>query len=198
VQPMLLRALQEREVTPVGSTKAVPVDLQLVTATHRDLPAAVERRQFRADLLARLSGFTLSLPPLRERREDLGLIAGRLLERLGAKGCSFSLDAGRELFSRAWPMNVRELEKALQVGAALAGEGNVLESAHLPPLLDAPKTAPLPLRIPAGDEALRGELVRILEESGGNVSEVARAMGKARMQVQRWLKRFGLDPIDFR
>lgn len=228
-QPMLLRVLQEREVTPVGATRALPLDVQLVTATHRDLRAAARRGQFRADLLARLSGFTLVLPPLRERKEDLGLIVGRLLARLGAADCAFSLEAGHELFARRWAMNVRELEKALQVGAALAGAARLIEASHLPPPLesggsgdsgdsgdsadsgDGPRPAqPVTLRraAPAGpprprsperdDEALRAELVRSLEATRGNVSAVAREMGKARMQIQRWLKRFGLDPLDYR
>ncbi len=192
-QPSLLRVLQEREVTPVGATKAVPVDLQLVAATHRDLEELVEEKAFRADLLARLQGYTLALPPLRERLEDLGLIAAAVLRRSKLEHVALSLDVGRALMAYDWPMNVRELEKALQVGAALAGPRPV-ELAHLPEAVRAPR----PAAKRPDDARLEEQLVAALREHRGNVSAVARAMGKARMQVQRWLKRFGLDPASFR
>jgi transcriptional regulator of acetoin/glycerol metabolism len=196
-QPTLLRVLQEREVTPVGATRPSPVDLQLVTATNRDLPLLVREQRFRADLLSRLSGFQITLPPLRERREDLGLIIAGLLRRLDAPGLSFTPEAARALFTSAWPMNIRELEKALQVGAALA-QGKVVELAHLPQSVLSSPTPPPAAPLDPADEALRLQLVAQLEEHQGNISAVARASGKARMQVQRWLKRFGLDPRKFR
>jgi transcriptional regulator with GAF, ATPase, and Fis domain len=199
-QPTLLRVLQEREVTPLGATRPTPVDLQLVTATNRDLPAMVRQQTFRADLLSRMAGFEFTLPPLRERREDLGLIIGALLRRLEASGATFSPEAARALFTCAWPMNIRELEKALQVGLALA-QGKVVELAHLPTTVRAtqtpvPSAAPEPLD--AEDEATKARLVAALEEHQGNISAVARGLGKARMQIQRWCKRFGLDPRRFR
>ena len=192
-QPALLRALQEREVVPVGATRAVPVDIQLVAATHQDLEALVEENRFRADLLARLSGFSLSLPPLRERREDLGLLVAALLRRAGQENATLSLEAARALFGYGWPMNVRELEKALQVSAALAA-GKPIEPAHLPETVRAPR----PAQAKRDDDSdLRERLVAALRQHRGNVSAVARELGKARMQVQRWLKRFGLDPASF-
>jgi transcriptional regulator of acetoin/glycerol metabolism len=186
--------LQEREVTPVGATRPVPVDLQLVTATNRDLEQMAREARFRPDLLARLAGFRLLLPPVRERREDLGLIIRELLRRLATPQLTFAPEAARAVFTHEWPMNIRELEKALQVGAALAS-GKVLEAQHLPATVLTP---PAPPALDEGDLALKQQLVGLLQEHQGNVSAVARVMGKARMQVQRWLKRFSLDPERFR
>ncbi len=194
-QPMLLRVLQEREVTPVGATRALPVDVQLVSATHRDLAGLEDNERFRSDLLARLSGFTFELPPLRERREDLGLLVSALMAKLGVPRLTFSPDAVRAFCSHAWPKNIRELERALQVGAALA-QDDVLELEHLPPqLLTA---APPAKALQAEEEAVLQQLVAALELHRGNLSAVARAMGKARVQVQRWVKRFGLNPDRYR
>src|SRR4029434_4731979 len=103
-----LRVLQEREVMPVGGTRAVPVDIRLVAATHRDLEKLVASRQFRGAFYARLSGFTITLPPLRERLEDLGLLISALLRRLEperATTLAISLDAARALFRHWWPLH---------------------------------------------------------------------------------------------
>jgi transcriptional regulator with GAF, ATPase, and Fis domain len=95
-QAALLRVIQEREVVPVGATRPMAVDFRLITATHRDLPAMVDAGTFRADLLARITGFVATLLPLRERREDLGLLIGALLARLAPGGSpAFSLEAMR-------------------------------------------------------------------------------------------------------
>jgi len=113
-QSAFLRLLQEREVTPVGDHRAVPVDVRVVTATHRHLASAAERGTFRADLLARLAGFTVHLPALRERREDLGLLTAAFLGRFAsdpAVAVSFTLAAARALFAHAWPLNVREVHR---------------------------------------------------------------------------------------
>jgi transcriptional regulator with GAF, ATPase, and Fis domain len=204
-QAAFLRALQEQEVTPVGATKPVPVDFRLCAATHRDLEQLVARNEFRGDLFARISGFTVTLPPLRERREDLGIIIGTLLRRLHpdrAEQVAFSCDAARSLFAHEWPLNVRELEKALQAAVVLAGDEPVAPW-HLPEAVRAaglePSSASGGVK-PLSDEdrALKGELEQLLREHKGNISAVARAMGKARMQIQRWVKRFALDPASFR
>ena len=111
-QATLLRVLQESEVLPVGGTKPVKVDLRVVAATHRDLAALADEEKFRADLLARLDGATIVLPPLRERREDFALIASALIEKIAgdlAREVTFSVDAARALLMHDWPLNVREL-----------------------------------------------------------------------------------------
>jgi transcriptional regulator with GAF, ATPase, and Fis domain len=195
-QATLLRVLQESEVVPVGGTRPVKVDLRVVAATHRDLAAMVEQGTFRADLLARLSGFLLRLPPLRARREDLGWIIAALIRRHAAEpaSVSFSVEATRLLLTHEWPLNVRELEKTLLAAITLAAGGQV-ECAHLPAGLGAPTPAPA---LDAEDQALRAQLVGLFQAHAGNVSAVADAMGKARFQIQRWMKRLQIDAATFR
>ncbi|HEY3586603.1 MAG TPA: sigma-54-dependent Fis family transcriptional regulator, partial [Myxococcaceae bacterium] len=126
LQVKLLRVLQENEVQPVGAAQPVRVDLRVVTATHRDLAALVEEGGFRRDLFARLTGLEVEIPPLRDRRVDLGLLIPALLRRAGAPAAvHFSREAGRALFHWSWPHNVRELEKALALAVALAGDGRI-------------------------------------------------------------------------
>jgi DNA-binding NtrC family response regulator len=197
-QSALLRVLQEREVVPLGSTRPLPVDLRVVAATHRDLAALAAAGRFRGDLLGRLGGFSLSVPPLRNRREDLGLLIAALLRRLApgrADRISFSQPAVRAVFAHPWPMNVRELEHALELALALASDGRI-ELEHLPAdVRTPPKPAPAPA-IDSGDR--REQLVALLREHVGNVSAVARVLGKTRTQVHRWLKRYHLDIHGFR
>jgi len=211
-QPALLRVLQEREVVPVGAERPYPVDLRVVSASHRDLGALVGARAFRADLHARLSGFTLTLPPLRERREEIGLLVADVLRTAlgrGAERVRFTADAARLLLAHDWPLNVRELEKCLGAAVVLAGDGPV-KVEHLPESVrgaaerarptaaDEPAAPRAPRPLTEAEQQHREELVALLREHGGNVSAVARATGKARMQIQRWLKRYGLDPESFR
>ncbi|EYF03411.1 sigma 54-interacting transcriptional regulator [Chondromyces apiculatus] len=203
-QAALLRVLQEREVMPVGGTRPVPVDLRVVAATHRPLEKMVAEQRFRADLHARLSGYRVALWPLRERREDLGMLVGTLLRRMGVTGARLHARAARALMRHDFPGNVRELERALEAAVALAGGGPILLE-HLPePVrrsLEAKADTPGEAKAdaPGGEEgARREELLALLREHGGNVTAVARAMGKARMQVQRWMKRYGIDPEQFR
>jgi transcriptional regulator with GAF, ATPase, and Fis domain len=204
-QAALLRVLQEEEVQAIGATHPVKVDLRVVAATHEDLEALAAGGRFRSDLLARLSGFTVSLPPLRERREDLGLLIAALLQKLAgdaASGVSFTPEATRALLLHRWPLNVRELEKCLSGAIVLARHGLVgLE--HLPASLRNARELPSPdpppqLSREEEERRRRDDLVSLLREHDGNVTAVARAMGKARTQVQRWLRRLGIDPLSFR
>jgi transcriptional regulator with GAF, ATPase, and Fis domain len=205
LQVKLLRVLQENEVQPVGAAQPVRVDLRVVTATHRDLAALVEEGGFRRDLFARLTGLEVEIPPLRDRRVDLGLLIPALLRRAGAPAAvHFSREAGRALFHWSWPHNVRELEKALALAVALAGDGRI-ELSHLPEVVrTAPEPRPDPMAghavrpLSEADVTRRTELIEQLRAHHGNVSAVAREMGVARMQIQRWCRRFHLDPASFR
>jgi len=198
-----------REVTPVGDHRAVPVDVRVVTATHRHLASAAERGTFRADLLARLAGFTVHLPALRERREDLGLLTAAFLGRFAsdpAVAVSFTLAAARALFAHAWPLNVRELEKCIERALVIAG-GKPLDLEHFPELTGAPgecvrssaaaavaDSSALPLRpLTADEQKHREALLVLLRQHSGNISAVARATGKARNQIQRWIRRYGIS-----
>jgi len=199
-QAALLRVLQDGAVTPLGGTKPIACDVRVVSATNCDLPALVESGQFRADLFARISGFKLRLRPLRERREDLGLLIASLVRRLAperAASLSFSRTAARRLFEHDWPYNVRELEKALASAFALSTDR--IERQHLQLSTDLPnkqsspsvaRPAPVP-RSPEHDER-RKQLGELLERHGGNVSAVAREMGKARVQIRRWMRMYRL------
>ncbi|MGE0549766.1 MAG: sigma 54-interacting transcriptional regulator [Kofleriaceae bacterium] len=204
-QAALLRVLQEKEVVPLGATQPVAVDLRVVAATHRDLQELVDKGQFRADLLARLSGATVRVPALRDRREELGSIIAALLGRSSTDELAclvISVEAALAMLSYRWPLNVRELEQALKAAIARSG-GQRLDLEHLPPQLASarsrsapPPAADAPLSVE--DQKLRGELVELLRQHAGSISAVARALSKDRKQIKRWLKRLRLDPDDHR
>jgi len=305
-QAALLRVLQEREVMPVGANRPVGVDIRVIAATHRDLGAMVDRDEFRQDLYARLAGYIVLLPPLRQRREDIGLLIAALMARhaaatgiavpaidaaaaralflyarlagyivllpplrqrrediglliaalmarhaaaTGIAVPAIDAAAARALFLYAWPRNVRELDSCLMASAILAGTepiqlehlpGEVRQGAaraalgpDLPPGAGDGHATPLPIpgrQGPSGgtapgipiaardddaddddpidhvqrgpltdeDRRLRDEVVASLRSHAGNISAVARAMGKDRKQIQRWVKRFDLDPQSYR
>jgi transcriptional regulator with AAA-type ATPase domain len=199
-QAALLRVLQEREVMPVGGTRAVEIDLRVVAATHRDLDDMVADGSFRHDLFARLAGFRITVPTLNERRSDLGLLIGALHTRMFPEGHpGFDIDAARLLLRYPWPLNVRELEQALATAQVLAG-GEPIRAEHLPDSVRTgrPPGAPRPVVLSEIDQKVRDQVVAALREHQGNVSAVARALDKDRKQIQRWIKRFGLDPGSYR
>jgi transcriptional regulator with GAF, ATPase, and Fis domain len=204
-QPILLRVLQDMRVVPVGSARSHQVDVRFVAATHKDVTDLVGAGSFRRDLLARLNGFTVRLPPLRERKADLGLVLADLFSKhFGDDEIRIAPEAGHALLAYSWPANVRELEQSLLRARALSTD-NVIRMAQLPPELLArsettsvrPDTAAAQSRFHAEAE-LKQVLVRRLEQHRGNVSEVARSFGKARIQIQRWMKRFNLHAAQFR
>ena len=195
-QATMLRVLQDSEVRAVGATQNQHVDLRCICATHRDLDALVENDEFRSDLYARIAGYRLTLPPLRDRREDLGLLISSFLPESGSD--SLSIEAARCLLAYGWPLNIRELRSCITTATVLA-EGQRIELAHLPEALRSPPRAPVQVSSPhAGDAHLQSELLRLLRAHRGNVSAVARSMKKDRKQVQRWMKRFAIDPNQFR
>ena len=199
-QAALLRVLQEREVLSIGDTRAVKVDVRFCAATHRDLEEMVERGTFRRDLYSRLFGFTIDMPPLRHRREDLGLVIRALLARRpGGASASFTPGAARLLYAYHYPHNVRELERSLASAVALA-EGRAIDVADLPEALrrGPPRPAPAAAQGASDDDRLREELRALLVTHKGNVAAVARVFGKDRMQIHRWVRRFEFDLESFR
>lgn len=197
IQPAFLRALQEREVVPVGQASAIPVDIRVISATHRHLDKLVAAGVFREDLWARLAGFTASLPPLRARREDLGILIAAIVRRhaRAPEQVTFHPDALRALLLWAWPRNIRELEKRVEAALALAADGHI-ERRHLG---DLGAVAPVPAgALSPADDVRRTELERLLDEHRGNLAAVARALGKDRVQVRRWLARYGLNAATFK
>jgi transcriptional regulator with GAF, ATPase, and Fis domain len=200
-QAALLRVLQEGEVVPVGASQPSKVDVRVLAATHKPLETLVEKGDFRRDLYARLSGYVFTLPPLRERVVDLGLIVASLVavSKIGAE-VRLHHEAARAMLRYEWPMNVRELEQCLRASALLA-DANTVSIDDLPPPVAAALDAGAAdeEEDPGEDDAeLRRELLVRLADARGNLSEVARAMGKARQQVQRWVRRFNIDADAFR
>ena len=207
-QAKLLRVLQEKEVLPLGSTVPRPVDVRVVCATHRDLDRRVADGQFRGDLLARLREFLVKLPPLRERLEDLFLLVRHFLGRAQKSDLSVSFPYMLALAHYRWPYNVRELESAVKLSLALS-DGRELDLQHLPaPIQEAleghgdarPATAPPPAAKKTGrSQAPPEEVLReLLAKHKGNIAAVGRELGKERMQIHRWLKRYNLDPGEYR
>lgn len=189
-QAKMLRLLQERTVLPVGSTRPVPVDIRVVAATHRDLPAMTEAGQFRRDLLYRLDVIRLSMPALRECAEDIPMIAQSLLQNIAA-----TLGVRRELSSEAvdalllcsWPGNVRQLATCIERAAVLC-PGEVIGPEHLE--LDTASRAATDGNLL---ERSKAETVRFaISAAGGNLSAAARRLGIDRRQLYRMLDRMKL------
>ncbi|MFT3769293.1 MAG: sigma 54-interacting transcriptional regulator [Minicystis sp.] len=193
IQAKLLRALQAGEIQPVGGAPA-RVDVRVIACTHRDLRALAQRGAFREDIYYRLSVVELLLPPLRERRDDIPLLAEAFARRHGARfGVHARLSPGllAALAARDWPGNVRELENAVARMLALSDDG-ALDTAALSALGDAPALAePSGLRdqVAAFERAL---IARVLEECDGNQSEAARRLRVTRVTLLDKLKRHGL------
>jgi transcriptional regulator of acetoin/glycerol metabolism len=202
-QAALLRVLQEGEVLPIGSVHPIKVDVRILSATHRPLAELIAAGTFRRDLYARLAGYAFDVPPLRDRTCDLGMLVANILAsgRIAQKKpLKLHREAARAMVRYEWPMNVRELEQCLRASSVLSEDGLVtvrqLPSAIAESLVEdaAKETEPLT----ESEQELRRDVVAKLTETKGNVSEVARLMGKARQQVQRWIRRFALDPESFR
>jgi two-component system response regulator GlrR len=200
LQVKLLRVLEEREVRPVGSTRSVPVDVRIISATHRDLNAARAEGRFRDDLYYRLNVVSLVIPALAERREDVPLLAQHFLLRLSARykrpTTTFSPEAMELLISAPWPGNVRQLLNVVEqtvaltttpvipaslVQRALQGDGDVIESFE-----DARRRFE------------RDYLVRLLRLTDGNVAQAARLAKRNRTEFYRLLSRHDLEPGVFK
>jgi DNA-binding NtrC family response regulator len=196
VQAKLLRALQQREVRPVGGAEAVPVDIRVIAATNRDLGAMVEQGRFRLDLYYRLNVVRLDVPPLRERMEDVPLLARHFLlkhRRGSAPPASLEADALEKLLRYPWPGNVRELENAIESALALA-RGPHLHAADFPFDVPArPEPAPAPEALPLSLDAYeRCALERALRECAGDATQAARRLGIGRSTLYRKLAHHGL------
>jgi two-component system, NtrC family, response regulator GlrR len=199
LQAKLLRALQEREVRPVGASKAVPVDIRVISATHRDLDEAVADGQFREDLYYRLNVVTLHVPPLSQRREDIPLLVSHFLEKLGAgaRGVTKMSPEAMDLLLKApWPGNVRQLHNVVEQLVALATGPIVPASLVRSALRELPSEI-LSLT-EARDRFERDYLVRLLRITQGNVSHAARLAQRERSKFYQLLRRHQLDPAMFR
>jgi DNA-binding NtrC family response regulator len=204
-QAALLRVLQEGEVIAIGATRAVKVDVRVVAATHRPLEVLSDSGGFRSDLLARLKGYSHRLPALRDRMADFGVVLADVLAHVAgerAARLTFAPEAARALLAYGWPLNIRELYQAMASAVALAVE-DVIEPQHLPAELFASFAPPSPpstspASAPSADQVLRDRIIALLHEHRGNVTAVARVLGKAPAQIHRWMHRFQIDPDTYR
>ncbi len=194
LQAKLLRALQEREVKPVGSTDRVSITTRVIAATNRDLETAVRQGQFRQDLFFRLNVVQIKLPPLRERKSDIPILVNAFLEKFsdstgGVR--AISEDAMARLLAYDWPGNVRELENAVERAVAL-GSGPLLHVGDLPSNLQYGTGE----RMPQSDELLpleeleRRAILRALHEAGGDKMAAARLLGIGKTTLYRKLKQY--------
>ncbi len=194
LQAKLLRALQEKEVKPVGSTDRVPISTRVIAATNRDLEASVRQGTFRQDLYFRLNVVQIKIPPLRERKSDIPLLVSAFLEKFSDHGGptrTISEDAMARLIAFDWPGNVRELENAIERAVAL-GSGPILHVGDLPTNLQYGTGE----RMPQSDELLpldeleRRAILRALREASGDKLAAARLLGIGKTTLYRKLKQY--------
>ncbi len=200
LQVKLLRVLQEGEVRPVGATETRPVDVRILSATHRNLEEAIISGEFREDLYYRLNVVTLTLPPLRERREDIPLLARHFLtaltEKYDRRIHGFAPDALDMLTAADWPGNIRQLHNVLEQCVALCTTSTIPASLVSRALRDKPAEIQPLAEARAAFE--RDYLITLLKLTRGQVSEVARLAGRNRTEVYRLLQRHGLTPALFK
>ena len=200
LQVKLLRVLQERVVRPLGSSQSIPVDVRIISATHRDLDAAMAEGQFRADLYYRLNVVTLTLPPLAERREDIPLLANHFLLKLAKKYdkrlSGFAPEALKALTTAAWPGNVRQLYNVVEQVCALSTTP-LVALALVQRALRSPSVQVLTFT-EAKQRFEREYLVGLLKLTDGNVADAARLADRNRTEFYRLLQKHGLTPGHFK
>jgi Nif-specific regulatory protein len=201
MQVKLLRVLERGEFIPVGATEVHKVDTRVISATNKDLLGEVRAGRFRDDLYYRLSAFPIRVPPLRERREDIPLLAAHFLRRLaqkwGKREVTVAPDAMECLVRYAWPGNVRELEHELERALTLAGDAPMLSAGHFSERILSASSGSGHVRLAgslkqARDAFERDYIAHVLRIENGNVSHAARTLGISRVMLQRKMKDFGL------
>ena len=199
-QVKLLRALQEKEIRPVGSTQSIKIDVRIISATHKNLQQAIIDKAFREDLYYRLNVVELELPPLSERREDIPLLAQHFLcnvemnSRTKVKG--FSSEAMELLISAPWPGNIRQLQNVVEQSVALSTDSLINASLVQSALRE--KSSKLPSFQEARDQFERDYLANLLEITAGNVSQAARIAQRNRTEFYKLLNRHHLNAEGFR
>jgi len=197
-QVKLLRVLEEKVIERVGDNRPIPVDVRIITATNRDLKALVEEGRFRDDLYFRINIIPITLPPLRQRTNDIPILAQAFFEHIRLKSGKdiqgISEDAMAALLRYHWPGNVRELKGAFEY-AFVACHGPLIKPHHFPPdIFDAPPPKAAGKRMLLDPtEAKKTELIEALTKAGGNQSKAARILGVSRVTVWNRMKKFGID-----
>jgi len=193
LQAKLLAALQNREITRIGSNQPVPIDIRLICATNKDLPSLVARGLFREDLLYRINTIQIEVPPLRERGDDILALAEFFLKKYAWKydklALKFNHQAQEKLLKYSWPGNIRELEHSIEK-AVILSENNVLKADDffLKPL-GGPRTEEDTLKLEEMEKRL---ILRALEKNPGNVSAAADQLGITRQTLYNKMKKFGI------
>ena len=200
LQVKLLRVLQERKVRPLGSNRDIDIDVRIISATHRDLPKAMARGEFREDLFYRLNVVNLKIPPLAERTEDIPLLANHLLRQSADRHKpfvrAFSTDAMKRLMAAKWPGNVRQLVNVIEQCVALTSSP-VISDALVEQALEGENTA-LPTFVEARNQFELNYLRKLLQLTKGNVTHAARMAGRNRTEFYKLLSRHELDANDFK
>jgi transcriptional regulator with AAA-type ATPase domain/tetratricopeptide (TPR) repeat protein len=200
LQAKLLKVIEERAVRRLGSTRDEPVDAWIVTATNEDLRGAVRERRFREDLYHRLAVLTLTLPPLRERGDDVLSLAEHFLARAcadyGVPAKTLAAGARAALLAYPWPGNIRELGNLMERVALLASESDVTAPMlGLPLPVAAPQAAPAPAANAASlDDAVRARVAEILQQTSWNISRSAALLGISRNTLRARIEKYGLRP----
>jgi two-component system response regulator GlrR len=200
MQAKLLRVLEEKAVQPIGARTPIKVDARILAASNKNLEEEVKEGKFREDLFYRIHVIVIQLPRLRERKEDIPLLAGHFLEKhskqADKKITGFSSSASQKLLRHHWPGNVRELENTIESAVAMADKNVITEDSIL-------QTQPI------ADESLKSlkdakqdfeknYLMQLITLTKGNVTETARLAGKYRADIYELLKKYNLNPADFR
>ena len=200
LQVKLLRVLQERKVRPLGSNRDIEINVRIISATHRDLPKAMARGEFREDLFYRLNVVNLKIPPLSERTEDIPLLANHLLRQSADRHKpfvrAFSTDAMKRLMAAKWPGNVRQLVNVIEQCVALTSSP-VIGDALVEQALEGENTA-LPTFVEARNQFELNYLRKLLQITKGNVTHAARMAGRNRTEFYKLLSRHELDANDFK
>ncbi|MFP1890057.1 two-component system response regulator GlrR [Lonsdalea quercina] len=200
LQVKLLRVLQERKVRPLGSNHDLNIDVRIISATHRHLPKAMEKGEFREDLFYRLNVVNMKIPALNERSEDIPLLVNHLLREAAARHKpfvrSFSTDAMKRLMTASWPGNVRQLVNVIEQCVALTS-APVISEALVEQALEGENTA-LPTFVDARHQFELNYLRKLLQIAKGNVTQAARMAGRNRTEFYKLLARHELDANDFK
>ncbi|ENI2549986.1 TPA: two-component system response regulator GlrR [Escherichia coli] len=200
LQVKLLRVLQERKVRPLGSNRDIDINVRIISATHRDLPKAMARGEFREDFYYRLNVVSLKIPALAERTEDIPLLANHLLRQAAERHKpfvrAFSTDAMKRLMTASWPGNVRQLVNVIEQCVALTSSP-VISDALVEQALEGENTA-LPTFVEARNQFELNYLRKLLQITKGNVTHAARMAGRNRTEFYKLLSRHELDANDFK
>ncbi|WP_313382711.1 two-component system response regulator GlrR [Pantoea sp.] len=200
LQVKLLRVLQERKIRPLGSNHDIDINVRIISATHRDLPKAMEKKEFREDLFYRLNVVNLKLPALHERTEDIPLLAAHLLRQAADRHKpfvrSFSVDAMKRLMTASWPGNVRQLVNVIEQCVALTSSP-VISDALVEQALSG-ESSVLPTFVEARNQFELNYLRKLLQMTKGNVTNAARLAGRNRTEFYKLLSRHELDASDFK